>query len=76
MSEWIVVTSFASGDRAYYGESRDRRVGRTPYRGNAYRFDSENEALGAGYHAKNLGLIGDFTVEMMPDPPRFKPLDD
>lgn len=77
MCEWIVVTPFPSGDVGYYGENRARIVGRTPYRGNAYRFDSEREALGAAYHARDdLGLIGDFTVEQMPTPPRFKPLDD
>lgn len=72
MGEWIVVSPFPSGDRGFYGENRARIAGRTPYRGNAYRFASESEALGAGYHAKDLGLIGEFTVEQMPDPPRFK----
>lgn len=68
---WIVITTFPSGDTAYYGENSQRAVGRTPYRGNAYRFWTQNEALGAGYHAKESGLIADFTVfEIVP--PRFK----
>jgi hypothetical protein len=70
--EWIVATTFANGEAAFYGENRARVVGRTPYRGNAYRFASEGEALGAGYHAKDAGLIGEFTVQKMPPKPRFK----
>jgi len=71
---WIVVTTFPSGDVAYYGENAHGQ-GRTPYRGNAYRFWTENEALGSGYHAKSLRLIGDFHVEEIRRP-RFKTPDD
>jgi hypothetical protein len=71
---WIIITTFPSGDVAYLGENRTPAPNgtRTPYRGNAFRYPTENAALGAAYHAKELGIIGDFHVEELPPRPRFK----
>lgn len=79
--EWIIVTRFPSdqwryGDRgsdtAYWGTRRDGSFGLTPYRGNAIRYDSENEALYEAYSNKEIGRIREFEVVKLPPRPPLK----
>jgi hypothetical protein len=68
-----VVKAIAKNDRVgYYGESRRRKVGVMEHRGDAYRYETENKALGAAYHAKELGIFVEFELEELPLKPRFK----
>ena len=74
--EWIVVTTFReSGDKAYLGwSSRDESRSAatlTPWRGNAFRFDSEDDALERGYFYRDEIKYADFTVERVVVPTRF-----
>jgi hypothetical protein len=67
--QWVIVTSYDSGDAAYWGQQRDGGIGLTPYRANATRYESENTALHEGYMRKEVGRIGEFTVEQLPQRP-------
>ena len=67
--QWIIVTNFRSGDKAYWGETRDRVSGLTPYIGNAHRYESRNAALHEGYGYKECRRFHDFTVEQLPPKP-------
>jgi hypothetical protein len=74
--EWIVVTTFRdSRDTAYLGwSSRDESRSNptlTPWRGNAFRFQSENHALERGYFYRDELHYGDFRVECIVPPMGF-----
>lgn len=74
-AEWIIVTTGEwTSAPVYYGETRRNPVdgGRTEFKGNAYRYESELAAREAGYRARDKNLIGDFHVEQLPPKPRFK----
>jgi hypothetical protein len=53
---------------AYWGARSDGSLGLTPYRGNAKRYFSKNDALYAGYELKEARRIGDFEVEKIQNP--------
>lgn len=69
---WIVRAKNRYGKEGFYGEGWQRRPGVLPYQGNAYRFLTENEALGAAYHARDMHYIAEFSVEELPPKPKFK----
>jgi hypothetical protein len=78
--EWVIKTRFrpsmwspyGGSDVAYWGRTRDRSEGLTPYLANASRYDSENSALYEAYSLKEGHWIDDFTVEKLPTKPRLK----
>jgi hypothetical protein len=70
---WIIVTYFDSGDKAYWGrDPRGQDHRRTPYKGNAYRYESRDAALNFGYSLKEAGRLESFEVEQLPRKPRLK----
>ena len=69
---WIVKAQTRDGRIGYYGESHLRNVGVIEYRGNAYRYSTRNEALGAAYNARDLRIFTDFALELLPPKARFK----
>jgi hypothetical protein len=64
--QWVIRSAFDSGDSAYWGTQRYGGTGLTPYRANAYRYESENAALHVGYELKAARRLGEFTVERLP----------
>ncbi len=69
-SKWLVRVTFDDGQTRYYGDTH-RGAGWTSSRGNAVRYDSENEALYEGYRLKDgYGRIVDVEAVELVNPRR------
>jgi hypothetical protein len=74
---WVIKTLIPAmtfswpTDVAYWGTTRDGNPGITPYRNNATRYSSENDARYHGFTYKETGRLDDFTVEQLPPKPRL-----
>jgi hypothetical protein len=66
LEQWVIKTTFDSGDTAYWGAQRYGGTGLTPSRANADRYESENAALYVGYELKAARRLGEFTAEKLP----------
>ena len=59
---WVIKAQTRDGRIGYYGESHQHNVGVIEYRGNAYRYTTRSEAMGATYHARDLRIFTNFAV--------------
>lgn len=75
---WVIKTLIPSSvfswptDAAYWGTTSDGNPGITPYRNNATRYSSQNDALYQGYTYKEMGRLDYFEVEQLPPKPHLR----
>ena len=70
---WVIGATNRWGTTGYYGEGWQRRAGVIESRGNAYRYPTEIAAQAAAYHARDtLNLFTQFSLEQLPERPKFK----